>query len=70
MKNTYISVSVQEGGKYYAYTLPVSGSDNLLAKLNIKGITHANICQTKKEAAQTAEQWNDSYKANGTYLFA
>ena len=69
MKNTYIAVTVQENGKYYAYAVPVSGSDNLLSRLAIKGITHANICENKKETAQVVEMWNASYKDNGTYMF-
>ena len=69
MKNIYIAITIQENGKYYACAVPVSTSDNLLSRLNIKGITHANMCQTKKEAAQIVELWNSSYKGNGTYLF-
>lgn len=69
MKYFYIAVQVEEGGKYYAYAVKVSESDNLLSKLNIKGILHANIYPSKKKAAEVVETWNASYKANGTYLF-
>ena len=44
-------------------------SNNLLNIANIKGILHANICDTKKEAERIVEQWNESYKQNGTYMF-
>ena len=69
MKYFYIAVTVAENDKYYAYAVKVSESDNLLSKLNIKGILHANIYPSKKKAAEVVKTWNASYKANGTYLF-
>ena len=55
----------------YASVLRVSAQDNLLSVLNMyEGIKHANICTTKREADTIAAAWNDSYKRNGTYLFA
>ena len=56
-------------GKYYAYIVKMSSSDNVLSKLKIKGLLHANIYPTKKRAAAVVEAWNASYKSNGTYLF-
>ena len=38
MKYFYIAVQVEESGKYYAYAVKVSESDNLLSKLKIKNI--------------------------------
>ena len=46
-----------------------NNSNNLLNIASIKGILHANICDTKKEAERIVEQWNESYKQNGTYMF-
>lgn len=69
MKYFYFAVTIEENEKYYAYMLKLSSFDNVLSKLKIKGILHANIFNTKKEAAATVEAWNKSYKANGTYLF-
>ena len=69
MKNYYVAVSIQENEKYYAYAIKVNESDNLLSKLKIKGIMHANICNTKKHAESVVNHWNDAYKNNGTYLF-
>ena len=68
-KNSYIVVTVSENGKYYAYMIKHNNSNNLLNIANIKGILHANICDTKKEAERIVEQWNESYKQNGTYMF-
>lgn len=69
MKYFYIAVQVEEGGKYYAYVVKVSESDNLLSKLKIKNIVTANICPTKKQAAALVEHWNNAYKANNKYMF-
>ena len=44
-------------------------SNNLLSVLKIKGILHANICDTKKEATKIVQEWNEGYKQNGTYMF-
>lgn len=68
-KNTYIVVSIQEDGKNYAYVIKHHNSNNLISVLEIKGILHANICDTKKEAYRIAELWNDGYKKNGAYMF-
>lgn len=69
MKYFYIVVQVEECGKYYAYTVKVSESDNLLSKLKIKNIVTANICRTKKQAAAIVEVWNNAHKASGRYIF-
>ena len=68
-KNSYIAVTVSENGKYYSYMIKHHNSNNLLNITSIKGILHANICDTKKEAKRIVEQWNESYKKNGTYMF-
>ena len=67
--NSYIAVTVSENGKYYSYMIKHHNSNNLLNISKIKGILSANICDTKKEAERIVEQWNESYKQNGTYMF-
>lgn len=69
MKRNFIAVTIEENQEFYAYVVPVSDCDNLISKLNIKGIKYANIFSTKKEASKVVEQWNESYKTNGAYLF-
>ena len=66
---TYIAVTVAEAGKYYSYVVKVALCDNLVCKLRIKDIVSANICSSKKQASELVERWNDSYKANGKYMF-
>lgn len=68
-KNSYIAVTVEENGKYYAYVHKYHHSNNLLNLMNIKGIVYANICDTKKEAARIVGEWNSSFMENGKYMF-
>lgn len=67
--NLYIAITISENRKYYSYMIKHNNSNNLLNVAKIKGILSANICDTKKEAERIVEQWNESYKQNGTYMF-
>lgn len=85
MTNFYLAVTVRQDRNenifegrtapeispgYYAYVTKCTDSDNLLSVLNtIDGLVHANIFPTRKKAAEVVQLWNDSYKANGTYIF-
>ena len=69
-KRIYFAVTVEEDGKLYSYVLPVSTSDNVLCKLTIKGLKWANVCETKKRAAEIVTFWNDCARANGNYMFS
>lgn len=85
MKNFYITVGVK-GNKnenifsdekkeyeegYFACVIKVSESDNLKNHLEaIRGLVHANIRPTKKDAQELADFWNECYKQNGTYLYS
>lgn len=69
VKNFYFAVSVSENGKNYAYIIKATENDNILSKLNVKNIVVANICETKKRAAEVVSFWNISYKINGTHMF-
>lgn len=70
MKNFYVAIQIEENGKYYAYAEKVNDNDNLLSRLSIKNIVTANICETKKKAAEIVNMWNESHKANGRYMFS
>lgn len=61
MSRFYIAVSVSENGGDRAYVISAAPSDNLLAKLRIKGCRFANLCHTKREANELADAWNTIY---------
>lgn len=69
MKRFYIAVTEKCEGGNYAYWISVTENDNVLTKLNNPRIIFGNIFNTHKRAAEVAAAWNESYKANGTYLF-
>lgn len=69
MKNHYIAVIITENEKNYSYMIKVSVSDNLISRLQIKGIVAANIFPTKKAAADCVRFWNQSFKNNGSFMF-
>lgn len=66
-KKTFLAVTVNEGGKRYSYVVPVTNGDNLIWRL--QNFETANICSSKKEAAEIVERWNAAHKANGEFMF-
>lgn len=70
MKNFYYAVSEHENGKNYAYVIKATASDNLLGLFERhKNLKTANACETKKQAENLANFWNECYKINRTYMF-
>lgn len=70
MKYTHIVLVQQTNGKFSAFVIQVSHSENLISALSrYKNISTATICGTKKEAEETADFWNECYRENGTYLW-
>ena len=67
MKNFYLVFSAQLDGKNYAGTMIKTDSENIMNLSDqIHGMTAANLCSSKKEAEQTAADWNAAFKRNGT----
>lgn len=62
----------EKDNKYYSYADRVSGSNDLLSVFTA-GPGNSLVCvmpvKTATKARQIAEEWNRSYKANGTYLY-
>ena len=57
-------------GKRYAHAFRLRMNQNIASFVkDYKGIESMNACETKKIAVTTAEAWNKSFKANGTYMF-
>lgn len=69
MRYFWLAVQIQESGKFYAYAMRVCESENLVSILSREGFATANICKSKKQAAETVTAWNEAHKANGRYMF-
>lgn len=68
--NLFLLINEEKDGKFCACAKKVSASLNLLAYINMyKDICTLNVCQTWKEATETAAAWNETYKRNGTYMY-
>nr|DAV16890.1 MAG TPA: Interleukin-13 [Caudoviricetes sp.] len=86
MKNYYIAVTVEQDRNenvftgrtdeeyapgYYAYVIRIGENENLKNSLDcIGGLKSANLCPTKKAAAELVRFWNRCYIENGTALYS
>ena len=70
MNRYYIAVTEKHDNKHIAYVIKATSSDNLLSKLSNPHLIYASAYDTLKKAGEVAEMWNQSYRDNGTYLFA
>lgn len=76
MKNNfYLAAHVQQTEnqeiKDYAYIIIAHNTDNVLSVIGkCNGLKALNLCDTKKEAVRIVTCWNDTFKSNGTYMFA
>ena len=69
--NHFLVCTVKENKKYFAFTVTVSESENLVSVFErYKGLITVNFTETKKRAKEIADLWNESFKKNGTYLYS
>lgn len=70
MKKIYLVFSETENGKHYAHAETIKAGENL--KNYIKRYPSADIihiCETATQAAYLAEEWNQDYRNNNTYMY-
>ena len=70
MKYTWLVIDNVKDGKRYAHAWRWYNGNNLmcLAKMFPEADTMM-ICDTMKQAKETANAWNDTYKKDGRYMF-
>lgn len=69
-KYFWLALCIKEQKWFYSYAIRVSESDNIANRLSrLEGVISANIMQTKKQALETVQFWNECYKQHGNYLF-
>ena len=71
MKRFWFVLSMKTpDGKLYAAASPFTTSENLAWQFDpAHGTVTANICETRKQAEETARKWNEAYMKNGTYAY-
>lgn len=68
--NTYMIATIKENERYYSYVIQHHNNTDLVHEMQrIKNLHNMTICDTKKEAFDVCEDWNETYKANGTHMF-
>lgn len=72
MKNIYFAGIFQyENGRNLAAMVTIPADVNLLSEIKeMKDCKSLNFCETKKEARETVNLWNDCFKSKGTYYFS
>ena len=69
MKKIFVVFCVEEKNKRYAYADTIKTGENLVYHINRAHCTICHVCETRKQADELANRWNEDYKANGTYIF-
>ena len=69
MKNFYYIVMEEIDGKNCAFIDKVSDNTNICGRWEESQFICVQPCESKKQAEKICELWNESYKANGTYMF-
>lgn len=70
MKKIYLVFSEMENGKHFARAETIKTGKNLKVFVDIypdADVIH--ICESATQAAYLAEEWNEAYRNNGTYMF-
>ena len=67
MKYFHLAVIRQIESGFYAYCVRVTNLDNIAARF--RDFYAANVCDSKKHAAELAAAWNAQFIANGTHAF-
>ena len=70
MKKIHLVFSEMKDGKHFAHAEIIKTGENL--KNYVGRYPNANIihiCESATQAAYLAEEWNQSYKDNNTYMY-
>lgn len=70
MKKIYLVFSETENGKHYAHAETIKTGENLknyIERYSSADIVH--ICENATQAAYLAEEWNQCYRENNTYMY-
>ena len=71
MGKFYMAATQKYGGKFRAFVIAATRYDNLVHVLTgYGGIVIVNLCKTKCEAEAVVDDWNESFRENGTYMYA
>lgn len=69
MTKIFIVFSETKDGKHYAHAETIRAGENLMNFVERFKPDIMHICKSATEAAYLAEQWNEAYKKNKTYMY-
>lgn len=70
MKMIFVVYGIRTNqGKRYAIADTIKTGENLKTHCDRHATEIMHLCESRKQADETARAWNDAYKANGTYAY-
>lgn len=68
MKKIFVVLSQELNGKYFAVPDTIPVGENLIAYIKRYNSNICHLCESRKQAEDIANAWNESYRQNGTAL--
>ena len=68
MKKIFVVYSIEQDGKRYAIADTIRTGENLIPIIKRYNTDICHLCESRQQAEQIAIEWNESYKANCTYV--
>lgn len=69
MKKIFVVFVIEESGKYYAYADTIKTGENLIYYIKRAHCIICHLCESRRQADDLANRWNEEYKANDTYMY-
>ena len=70
MKKIYLVFTETKDGKHYSHAETIKAGENLMCYVKrYPSAEVMHICETATQAAFLAEEWNKSFRDNGTSLY-
>ena len=70
MKKIYLVFTETKDGKHRAHAETIKAGENLMNYIKrYPSADIVHICETAARAAYLAEEWNESFRSNGTNLY-
>lgn len=69
MTRFYLAAQKEMKDRRYAFTFSVTPGENLVFVCQQLGVKIAEVCPTKKSAEALSDEWNKTFRENGTSIF-
>lgn len=69
MKKIFVVFQMEENGKQWAIADTIREGENLCCHIKRHGVKICHLCETATQAHYLANEWNQCFVRNGTYLY-